>query len=781
MTRLINVLAAVLLLLSVTALPIAAQDVAAPDYDAWTELTTEVEDAIDAESSADRLEDLRAEVAARRETFLAAQDINANRIATVESQLEALGPEPAEGEAPEAADVAERREQLNSELSDLRAPVMAAEEAFTLANGLITQIDRTIRERYAQQLLAREPSPVNPIYWLGAVDFLVEAWDEISQPVVASWQDDDLRARAIDRLAAVVPLSIISLLLIFRSRWWIRLFAGWVVSQSKRGRGVLFFMLSLGQILFPTLGVFLMARAAQLTGLFEGAAMDVLIAAPFVAMPIFIVKWLSNVLFGIEETAHPFWRGDDVPLKPLRRVTVAIGYIVAALFAIELLSEITDRTDVPVDVVRFLPRLLLGYLLVRLGRILMRMGTPSGEGDTRKVGSAMLRLLGRLSVVAGCLGVVLAAIGYSNATQAVLIPAAMTLGVTAVLGLLQKLVSDLYALVTGTPEGETEALAPLLIGFMLALGALPVYALIWGARVADLTEVWSRFRAGFAIGDTRISPTDFLSFLLIFALGYGLTRFLQGALRNTVLPKTKLDVGGRNAVVSGVGYVGIFLAALIAITGVGIDLTSLAVVAGALSVGIGFGLQNVVSNFVSGIILLIERPISEGDMIQVGDQLGYVRDISVRSTRIETFDRTDVIVPNADLVSNSVVNWTRGNSVGRVIVPVGVAYGTDTEWVSTILREIAEEHPMVVLSPPPAILFRAFGASSLDFEIRAIIRDVNFVVHVQSELLHAIDKRFKAEGIEIPFPQQDLWLRNPETLPGAPKPGAIPDAPKEAS
>jgi len=199
---------------------------------------------------------------------------------------------------------------------------------------------------------------------------------------------------------------------------------------------------------------------------------------------------------------------------------------------------------------------------------------------------------------------------------------------------------------------------------------------------------------------------------------------------------------------------------MIALSALGFDLKNITILGGALGIGIGFGLQTVVSNFVCGLILLFERPLKVGDVIELGNQMGKVKKLGLRATVVQTFDQAEVVVPNTDLISNQVTNWTLADRRIRFTISVGVAYGSDIGLVMKTLNEIAEENSLVLQDPAPQVLFSVLGASSLDFDFRIWIANINDRRQVQSELLIEIDRRFRELEIEIPFPQSDLHLRS---------------------
>ena len=772
-----GLLAGGLLALCLTTAAIAQTDVE-ETAERWDSVAVKAEQSVEeVDTPTTELESMRARVVGYRSEFEAARTLNADRIAALRDQLAALGPVP-EGEnaEPEAPEVAKTRADINQQLNTLLAPVQIAEREFLRADGLVREIDKRIRDRQTERLLRATPSPLNPAYWAPALVDVQNAfaafWEESAE------QDTD---SALDTLETNLPTVLLAglagLLLLFRGRLWAMGIVNALRDRQARGLGIWRFIVSLLRILFPLAGLFLLSIAARQSG-FLGARSSLLVELlPIIGLMIFGFRWVSERVFAREQEEAL------LPLPAAQRkmarlyVNAITLVIILSIVALTVL-EFGDPSTATRAVVQFPLAVLTSLALFQIGRILRGYrdpdeDTPDADGVTKASTHArIVRSAGLGAIAVSIAAPVLFAFGYQDLSDAILRPYVTTLAVLGLVMALQRFSADVYGAITGQGPAAREALMPLLFGLILLMLAAPALALVWGARVADLTELWAAFGRGFTVGESRIAPSNLLAFTIIFAIGYLLTRLLQGTLRSNVLPKTKIDIGGQNALLSGLGYVGIFLAALAAITGAGIDLSSLAIVAGALSVGIGFGLQNIVSNFVSGIILLIERPISEGDWIEVGGKSGYVRDISVRSTRIETFDRTDVIVPNADLVSGTVTNFTRGNTVGRLIVKVGVAYGTDTRRVETVLREIAEAQPLVLANPAPNVLLVSFGADALEFEIRAFLRDVNWMMSVQSDINHAIVDRFAEEKIEVPFPQRDVWFRNraPEPAPTAPKP-----------
>ena len=281
----------------------------------------------------------------------------------------------------------------------------------------------------------------------------------------------------------------------------------------------------------------------------------------------------------------------------------------------------------------------------------------------------------------------------------------------------------------------------------------------WGYRTSDMVDTVRGAFFGFTVGGLTISVYTLFLATALFLIGYFITTGIRNWLQARYFPTTSLDRGLTNSISTVVGYIGLLLAAILAITAAGFDLSNLAIVAGALSVGIGFGLQSVVGNFVSGLILLAERPIKAGDWVVTTGGEGTVKRISVRSTEIETFDRATIIVPNSTLISDPVTNWTHGTKMGRVILPIGVGYDSDPDQVREILLECAKEHDLVLAHPEPIVYFMDFGASSLDFQLRCYLADINNMVVVQSALRFSILRALRKANIEIPFPQRQVSVK----------------------
>ena len=264
----------------------------------------------------------------------------------------------------------------------------------------------------------------------------------------------------------------------------------------------------------------------------------------------------------------------------------------------------------------------------------------------------------------------------------------------------------------------------------------------------------------FVLGETRITPFGLIYIAFLIVLLVFVSTRLKNLLVTRLLARTRLDLGAQQAIGTITRYVILFVGLLVIFQTVGIDLTTLSVLAGAVGIGIGFGLQNIANNFISGLIILIERPIKIGDRIEVDDVNGDVVLIGARSTTVRTNDSIAIIVPNSKFISENVVNWSFSGGMVRFKVPVSVAYDSDIDFVTDLLLKIAEENEDVVDTPPPSVRLIELGTSGLQFELRAwSSAKLNRPGQFKSNINYEIVKQFRKHGIEMPYPQRDLHIR----------------------
>lgn len=501
-----------------------------------------------------------------------------------------------------------------------------------------------------------------------------------------------------------------------------------------------------------------------------------------VIVAIAVASTIYGIALAILAPIKPQWRlaaVSDSAAQRLMRITLTLGIVYGVgIWWLRLLDVLASSVSIVIlsaGLLALIESLLLMSLLKVAARAMLEEAGPAADraSEGRSALWRWIVPLGWLAVVAA---VVAAATGYVALATFVM---RQTIRTGAMLGALYVVLvmldeailqafdekGRLAGLMTRSMgfAGETVAQIGVVLSGIVKLLLIAAAVLFVLAPIGvDSRDVLSDAKLAFfgvKIGGLTISLSNILSGFAFLIIGVAVTRSIQGWLDQRFLPRTRLDVGLKNSIRTSFGYIGYVLAVAMGFSVVGLDLQNLAIVAGALSVGVGFGLQSIVNNFVSGLILLAERPIKAGDLVEIGAEKGFVRKINVRSTEIETFDRASLIVPNSTLISGNVKNWMHRDLTGRCVVNVGVSYDADPAEVRKILLTCAEEHPKVLTQPPPNAFFIDFGNSALAFRLMCTVGNVTDAFSVESDLRFAIMAKLIDKGIEIPFAQHDINIR----------------------
>ncbi|WP_052760329.1 mechanosensitive ion channel family protein [Rhizobium sp. LC145] len=692
------------------------------------------------------------------------------RVQQIQARLTDLGEPPQQGQPPEPPLVTEERNRLLNERVQINTIVDDATNLSSSATQLANTITNLRRTLFTQTLF-RHTELTPELFTEAGQAFVHEVgnfWNTLGSWVSFAW-----RYKTLQLLGAIV-LSFGAALLFLVGGY--RLFGRFIRRENGLDKPSYIKRLSVAfwstVIQNISLTAFLVASFLFLDG-FNVLRPDIApIIAAFAGL-IWFVGFVWRLTYAVLSPGDPDWRLVRLTNSGARLLSWAVLGMAAVNGLDYLLGTISEALNSPLVltiVKSLIASIVIGLILIAISflkPVLEEGNDPDAPGAPwPRLITILLRLMGLLLIFAVITGYV----GFARfaSTQIVLTGAVL---VTIYIGILSgKAVAKQGAFahtVVGTRLAERFRFGEVALdqaGLAAGLGiyafalifGIPLILFTWGFQLADIESWVYRFFTGFRIGNISISLIGIFGGILVFGVGYILTRWVQNWIDGNIMARSQVDAGVRNSVKTGIGYLGVGMAVLVGVSAAGIDLSSFALVASALSVGIGFGLQNVVSNFVSGLILLVERPFKVGDHVVTGTTEGIVKRISVRATEIETFRKQSIIVPNSDLINAAVGNWTHRNRIQRSEIPVSVSYGTDPQTVIDILLELVNEVPEVLRIPEPHVEFTRFGASSLDFELRFHLPDIGEGLRIRNDLRIAILQRFQKEGIEIPFPQQEI-------------------------
>lgn len=709
----------------------------------------------------------------------------APRLAAVEASLSQLGPAPAKG-ATEATDIAAQRTALGKQRATLDTETKRAKLLSVDSLQLASDIAEVRRTRFQARLSQRTSSPLTGEFWDSVSSNMDRDGAHIGtlrDGIVAALKDS---FAADNRVFAWSGIGIGLLLIVF-GRWWaeralLRLTAD-RIPQGRLRRSALACAVVVVATVFFGLGA-----KAIVTGLdWHRAFSDAEVAiANALVFAVFFGSFVEGLGRALLSAARPSWRLPPIPDRVAQRLRMfplllgcVAGISILQRHVYTLIGASVSAAIAGSLIVTVLYSSLIGWGLWRVGRARDEAAQVQGddaapEPRTAWVGVGMAVLwIGVVAALAAAL------IGYVALAQQIARQMVALGIVVATLYLIVHLVEDLCAAALSSRAGWAQKTFGLELRVLdqfavLCSGLFRVAALLLvlttafaplGAGPDDLVARIAQSGSGFRIGQIALTPDTVFGAILVFLLGLVVVRALQRWLLGRYLPTTRLDPGMRSSVTSLLGYVGMVVVVGFALSALGLSLERITWIASALSVGIGFGLQAVVQNFVSGLILLVERPVKVGDWVVLGDIEGDIRRINVRATEIQMADRSTMIVPNSELITKSVRNVTLANAEGRVRIRLPMPIDSDADRVRELLQEALAAHQGVLKTPAPSVLLDGIEGTSLIFVVTAYVANPRQSGSVRSDLLFEVLARMRAERITLQAPYH-VKLRTP--LPGSP-------------
>lgn len=712
------------------------------------------------------------------------ESANATTIANESDDLlAALGPRPKEGEPEEDASVVAKRQEYEERIADYRGRVARTQLIIVRVDTLSTRLTVLEQGEALQTLTTRTKSPLS-LEALAAGASGAGAYLARLATIPSDWWrelTEEEQARLIE-IGFVLPVLAL-LILAFAVRWVLMRQLGRdrsidEPSYTRRLIGASTEALANG--LVPSLlAIAFWVIANRDSSLIDGAFLN--LVDGLVAATLIIIAAIALPRAALAPR-RPKWRVSPIHVDHAVSISQRIGAL-GILFAVDTLVHLTAAEADAAFLALFGLFVTTAEGLILLDLLRLKFWTPDADwqatqtGRPQKSGDALSERHtlfwkgARYAAAAIAIAAPLAALTGYAALASYLIGNLLLSGLTVgALFLLRALLTEWIDILMAREavarwlnlsESGAGTVRFWLLGFLevviYAAGALLVGA-AWGLPLGDLWVYAQNILTGIRVGGVTISIADIGEALVLLVVTLLLFQLGKRLLRETILPQTRLDAGAQYSIATVFGYIGIVIAFVLAASAVGADFQNLLIIAGALSVGIGFGLQNIANNFISGLVLLFERPIRVGDLIEIGGTIGHVTHINVRRTEVETFQRAEVMIPNSELIASSVTNWTHSDLKARIEVNVGVAYGSDTALVQETLLKAAQNTDKIIPWPRSDVLFLNFGDSSLDFQLRCFTDDVSSRVTTASALRFEIDRLFREAGITIPFPQRVLHM-----------------------